>query len=118
MEKAENRLVQIFEELRSRSLIRTRTEMAELMEVDRTTLSSAMNGLARAYTPSIIVKAEQLRTRLLSGDNHTAPATDNKGVFIPPETLEFFNNLSKTIAHQAAIIDRLTSTGEQKKKAE
>lgn len=38
MEKSENRLVQIFEELQGLGLLRTRKEMAELMEVDRTTL--------------------------------------------------------------------------------
>lgn len=113
MENQKNELVTIFEKLRAEGRVQTRRDFAELMEVNYTNLSSAMNGDARAYTPKMISRA-----RALLKDS-PAPSVEQNGVYIPPETLEFINQLSKTIAQQAEIIDRLTaSTGEMKKKAE
>lgn len=108
MEKSENRLVQIFEELRGLNLVRTQKEMAELMEVDRTTLSSAMNGNARTYTSSMVVKAERLRTRLLNGDPAPAPAPPRKVEELSPaEMLRIIGGQADTIRSQQDLIAQL-----------
>ena len=106
MEKSENRLVQIFEELRGLNLVRTQKEMAEMMEVDRSTLSSAMNGNTRTYTTSLVVRAEQLRARLLSGD--PAPAPPRKVEELSPsEMLRIIGGQADTIRSQQEVIARL-----------
>lgn len=74
MEKSDNRLVQIFEELQEKGLVRTKKEYAALLGAGYANLVNAMGGSPVSLTKSIIVKAEQLRTRLLNGDPAHAPA--------------------------------------------
>lgn len=120
MEKSENRLVQIFEELQGLGLLRTRKEMAELMEVDRTTLSSAMNNNSSTYTPSMIVRAEKLRSRLLSGEPAPAPAPappSRVEELSPAEMLRIIGGQADTIRSQQEVIARLLGAAEAKKGA-
>lgn len=114
MDKSDNRLVQIFEELRGLNLVRTQKEMAELMEVDRTTLSSAMNGNTRVYTQSMVVRAERLRTRLLNGESTPAPTPTPKDVAIPSDLLGIIATQAETIRSQQEVIARLTGVETKK----
>lgn len=115
MEKQENRLVQIFEELRAAGICANRTDFAKALGYDRTTVSSAMNGAARAYTPTLVAKAEQLRREQLNGEPQVR---EPKQIVIPEETLELYNNLSRAIEKQAEIIEALLGEKQQKKRAE
>lgn len=118
MDKSDNRLVQIFEELRSLNLVRTQKEMAEMMEVDRTTLSSAMNGNPRVYTQSMVVRAERLRTRLLNGEPTPAAEPPRKiEELSPAEMLRIIGGQADTIRSQQEVIARLIGGVETKKGA-
>ncbi len=115
MEKSDNRLVQIFEELRSAGLVRTQKELAELMEVDRTTLSSAMNGNERMYTTSMVARAERVRRQLLSGDPAPAPApAPPREVNVTPDLLGIIATQAETIRSQQAVIAQLTGVETKK----
>ena len=73
-----------------------------------------MGGSPVSLTKSIIVKAEQLRTRLLCGDPAPAPPR-NVEELSPAEMLRIIGGMAETIQSQQAVIDRLTG-GEQQKK--
>lgn len=113
MEKSDNRLVQIFEELQGLGLVRTQKELAELMEVDRSTLSSAMNGNPRTFTPSMVVRAEKVRTRLLNGDPAPAPPR-NVEELSPAEMLRIIGGQADTIRSQQEVIARLLGADTKK----
>jgi phage repressor protein C with HTH and peptisase S24 domain len=57
-------------------MVRNQTEFADLIEINRTTLSSAMNGRPQALTDSLVAKATKVANELTSRmqePEHTVP---------------------------------------------
>lgn len=118
MEKSENRLVQIFEELRSGGYVATQQEFAELLNVHKSTLSSALSGREGSLNPKIIATAEKVRRQLLSGDPAPAPAPAHKVEELSPaEMLRIIGGQADTIRSQQEVIARLLGAAEAKKGA-
>lgn len=91
-------------------LLRTVKEFAEALEVDPSGLSSAMNGRERNLTPSLIKKVRRwAETVGLEGEKKTQPEgeKEQKGVFIPEETLALYTNLSETCRNLSAIVAQM-----------
>lgn len=117
MEQSENRLVQIFEELRDAGIVTSKGDFAEQLEIHRTTLSSAMNGDPRAYTPSLVAKVESFRRRAL-GLVTPAPAPPSRVEELSPaEMLRIIGGQADTIRSQQEVIARLLGAAEAKKGA-
>ena len=113
MELAENRLVEIFQELQKSGRCRTRKEFAERMGVSYHGLVSAMNGDTRAYTQSLVSKAERL---LNAGTQEPTQPSGPADVVVPGATVQMFRDMAatsrsqqETIAAQAQVIDRLVA---------
>ena len=89
-------------------LCKSRKEFADLLEINYTTLSSAMNGAERMLTESLVGRVRKFsRQNCLDGeqpDPKFPPAQG--GVWIPTETAQLYNNMSETIRIQAEIIAR------------
>lgn len=105
---------EIFEELRDAGKVRTQGEFADLMGVSRNAVSLAMNGREQYLTSSLITKAHRLRQQLLLGErpvetHHVAPERDEApaGIYIPKETIAFYESLAKTAENLSAIVARL-----------
>lgn len=113
MEQSENRLVQIFEELRDRGLVVSRTDFASLLDIHRTTLSSAMNGDPRAYTPNLIAKAESCRRRVLGEVPPPGPGGKVEELS-PAEMLRIIGGQADTIRSQQEVIARLLGADTKK----
>ena len=110
----ENRLVEIFEELRAAGLIRTKKEFAGAMNAGYANVINAMSGAPESLTPSLITRAERCRRQLLGLD---AQAPARREITIPAETLELYTNLSRTAAQLAETLDRLLAAERGKKDA-
>lgn len=113
MKLSENRLAEIFEELQKSGRCRTRKEFAEQMGVSYHGLVSAMNGDTRAYTQSLVSKAERL---LNDGTQEPAQPSGPADVVVPGATVQMFRDMAatsrsqqETIAAQAQVIDRLVA---------
>ena len=111
--KAQEKLAEVYTTLRSRGRVTTKKDFAELLGVAYTTLVAAMNGSEKYDSPKLIARAQALVL------DEPAPAPpQQKELVIPAETLELYNNLSRTVQQQAEIIASLLGGSEQKKRAE
>ena len=88
---------------RNNGLCRTQKEFAALLGDDATSLSSALNGNPRSLTNSLIGKVRNFAISQGLEDG-TTPLPKPGGIYLPPETLDLFNNLSETIRLQAEML--------------
>lgn len=114
MAEQDNRLVEIFGELQRSGRVRTRKEFAEQLGVSYNGLISAMNGDPKAYTSSLVSKAERLLRGGAEQDPAPAQPSAPADVVVPGATVQMFRDLAATsrsqqdtIAAQAAVIERL-----------
>jgi len=115
-------LKDIYGQLRSEGFCATKREFAQLLGVNYSTLINAMSGSPKYANDKIAARAEQLRKNIKEADKskwnaQDAPAPARKEIVIPPETLELYNNLSRTVLQLSETVDRLLG-GETKKRAE
>ena len=92
-------------------LCNNKKEFADLLAMSRTGISAAMNGGDRHLTDKLIQRVRMFaQTNGLEGkkeEAQPAPAQPKgEGVFIPPETLELYNNLSETCRTLSALLAR------------
>lgn len=104
MEEKQEYIRKVFDLARTAGMCRTQKEFAKLLGIDPTGLSLAMNGHARALTDSLVgkIRAFSVEHGLETGK----PAPKPGGVYLPPETLNLFTNLSETIRLQAELLTR------------
>lgn len=105
-------ILKIYNLARLGGLCNTQGEFAELLGVQRTGISAALNGSERHLTQSL-----ENRVRLfaqahnLEGDAHAqaepAAPQQQQGVFIPEGCRQMFENMTETIKLQAKLLDRL-----------
>lgn len=93
-------------------LCSTQKEFAALIGVDRSTMSSALSGKERALTKSLETRVRLFaQAHNLDGDApqpaEPANTSTERGVFLPEETRQMFENLTETIKLQARLLDRL-----------
>lgn len=87
-------------------LCKTQKQFAELLEVDRTGLSSAMNGNEKYLTDSLIRKVRSwARENGLEGDAPQKPKEPD--IVIPAATAKMYENLTETIRLQAEMLSRM-----------
>jgi hypothetical protein len=84
-------------------------EFADLLQVNRTVLSSAMNGNARALTSRFITKVHlfAIDNGLEKDPNFSKPEPPKKQIVIPEETLELYTNISETCRNLSALLARM-----------
>lgn len=109
---------EVFEELRAAGKVRTQAEFADLMGVSRNAVSLAMNGRDKYLTASIVSKAVRLRDQLLKGETPVLPSNmpaerdeEKNGIFIPRETLAFYESLARACENLSGIVSRLMPGG-------
>lgn len=91
----------------SAGLCSTQKEFAELLEIDRTGLSSAMNGSERNLTNSLIKKVRMFAE--VNGLDGGLPALPKKRrtIEIPEETLELYTALAKSVDRLSSMVERM-----------
>ena len=109
---SDNRLVQIFEELRDEGLVRTKKEFAQALGTGYANTINAMSGNPTSLTPSMIVRAEQLLKRMHEGA--PAPAPVHKEVTVSPDLLNIIATQAETIRSQQEVIARLAGVETKK----
>lgn len=111
-----NYVQKIFQAGLGAGVFRTVKQWAELLEVDKSGLSSALNGSERNLTDSLVRKIERwAKDYLPEADNSktrfvlTNPKeqVSARGIFLPEETRAMYENMSETIKIQAQIIAQM-----------
>lgn len=111
----------LYEDLLVAGKVRTKGEFAELLGMGRNTVSLAMNGNEKSLTSALMTRVKALRRRLLEGENKEAPVLPSPasperdeapaGIYIPKETIAFYESLAKTAENLSAIVARLMPGG-------
>ena len=105
-EEKQSYIIRIYNLACARGLCRTKQEFSGLLEMNYSTISSAMNGNERFLTDSLIFKVQKLSRRYqLDGEeaDPMQPPTAG-GVWLPAETAQLYNNMSETIRLQAEML--------------
>ena len=111
MSEKQDYIHKIFMLAKLRGLCRTQKEFAGLLGVDPAGVSMAMNGSDRYLTDSFVGKVRALA--ISEGlEEGTAPMPRPGGIYLPPETLDLFNNLSETIRLQAEMLSQRSRTAQ------
>lgn len=64
---------QVFEQARSAKLVKTRADFADLLEINRSSLSAAMNGNEKYLTDSLEKKVRKFQETYFGGDGDVIP---------------------------------------------
>ena len=84
------------------------SQWAEQLAINRSTLSSAMNGREAACTPSLVrrVRAWAMENGLEESPEQPRPEPQRPPIVIPAETIDLYTNLSRAVADLADIVRR------------
>ena len=108
LDERKDYLQKIYHAALGAGLCRTVKEFAEGLNMDRTGLSAALNGSERNLTESLIKKVQHyaLLNNLESINKPEQQPHQQQGVWIPPETLELYNNIAATCRNLSEILKR------------
>lgn len=115
MEELYERLIAAYNTLRSNGRVHSQHDFAVLLDASDTTVSRAFNKDPRYLTRNIVKRAESLVEGNVSEQPTPAKHTEPKGVFIPAETMDLYNNLSESVRILSETISRMQSDGGEKK---
>lgn len=111
MEKSEKiaLIVDAYNQLRVRGIVRTQGDFARLLGVSQNSLSGAKHGDDRYLTDSLVERVRALVSFHPDVAPHVAVQAreESEGVFIPEKTLELYTSLAKTCDRLSAIVDRM-----------
>ena len=100
-------LTQVYLAARAAGLCKTQAQFADLLEVDRSGLSSAMNGREKNLTDSFIRKIQKW-ARDNGFEGGSAPEEQKApDIVIPAATVKMYENLTETIRLQAEMLARM-----------
>lgn len=109
METKKDYVNRVFNEARALNLCRTQKEFAELISMDKSTLSGALRGYERYLTDNFLRRLQTWEKQVLEPKRGPKPAepAPQPDILIPAATAALYNNMSETIRIQAEIIARL-----------
>ena len=107
MEPKKDFISRIYNQARMRGLCKNQGEFAELLAMNQSTISKALQGDERYLTDNFIrrVKIWAEQTGIEKADERPQPSAPD--IIIPAATANLYNNMSETIRIQAEIIARL-----------
>lgn len=97
-------VVAVYRKALGMGVCRTVKEFSELLDMNVSGISSALNGSERHLTDSLVRKVQRWETQYLNGEG--APKPKRPDVVIPAETLDLYNNMARTIADLSDILRR------------
>lgn len=103
LEEKKEIVVSVYRKALGAGLCRTVKEFAELLEMNVSGVSSALNGSERHLTDSFIAKVTRWERKNLGEDSMKIKRPD---IVIPAETQEMYNNMARAIADLSDILRR------------
>ena len=111
MESKKDYIARVFNDARALGICSKQKEFAELLGMNSSTLSNALNGNERYLSDSIIRRVQAWEQQVLDPRRGDRPAPARPDIVIPAATADLYNNMSETIRIQAEIIARLQAGG-------
>ena len=98
-------LVAIYRKALGLGVVKTVKEFAEALEMNVSTISSALNGSPKHLTESLVKKARRWEERTFPGGE--LPKQEKRpNIVIPAETQDMYNNMARAIADLSDILRR------------
>lgn len=104
-------LNEVFYKAKMAGLCSQKSEFADLLQVNRTGLSAAMNAGGKCLTDFLVSKVRMWAK--VNGLEDAAPEEPKpqRSITIPEETLELYTNLSETCRNLSAILAQYQAAG-------
>ena len=98
-------LTSIYRKALGLGVVKTSKEFAEALEMNVSTISSALNGSPKHLTESLVKKARRWEERTFPGGE--LPKQEKRpDIVIPAETQDMYNNMARAIADLSDILRR------------
>ena len=110
-EEMKNLLWQIYHKACMAGLCSSKSEFAQIVGVDRGSMSTAMNSGGKALTTSLLTKVQMWAQLKGLMNEPQAEPKPQRSVIIPEETLELYNNLSETCRNLSALLMQYQAAG-------
>lgn len=113
MENKKDYIEQVFFAARLQGLCKTQKEFAELLGMNPSSISNALQGKERYLTDNIVRRVQIWERQVLKGEvgarkEMPAPAQDNRpDILIPAATMDLYTSMAKSIDRLTAIVERL-----------
>ena len=108
MELKDNYILNLYNEARVLGLCKTQKEFADLLGMNPSTLSNAIQGKDGYLTDSILRRIQAWENQVLEPKRSGRPKEPERpDIIIPAATADLYNNMSETIRIQAELIARL-----------
>jgi transcriptional regulator with XRE-family HTH domain len=102
-------ITRIFNEARARGLCKNQKQFADLMGMNPSTISNALQGKERYLTKSVVRRFKSWEALAL-GENRPGaqPQQDTRpDILIPAATMDLYTSMAKSIDRLTALVERL-----------
>lgn len=108
MNEKQEFIVGIYERAKARGLVHNQKEFAEALDLNPSTISSAMNGLEKALTDRLVARIQRWAASVdLEGGKPQAPKDERPDIVIPAATMDLYTSMAKSIDRLTALVEML-----------
>lgn len=107
MESKQEYVNRVFNEARARGLCKNQKEFAQLLGMDQSTISNALQGREKYLTDSLVRRVRAWDEQVLNA-YRPAPGTDTRpDLVIPAATIDLYTSMAKSIDRLTALVERM-----------
>ena len=104
MNEKQDYIASVYDEARARGLCHNQKEFAELLMLNPSTISSAINGMERALTDRLVKRVRIWAEANLKEQPKREARPD---IVIPAATMDLYTSMAKSIDRLTALVERL-----------
>ena len=104
MNEKQDYITSVFNEARARGICHNQKEFAELLALNPSTVSSALNGVERSLTDRLVTR---VRTWAAANLAKETPKDSRPDIVIPAATMDLYTSMAKSIDRLTSLVERL-----------
>ena len=104
MNEKKDYIASVFDEARARGLCHNQKEFAELLALNPSTVSSALNGVERSLTDRLVKRVRIWAEANLGKEPKKEARPD---IVIPAATMDLYTSMAKSIDRLTSLVERL-----------
>ena len=113
MESEKDYVSRIFNLARMQGVCRTQGEFAQLLGMNHSTISKALQGDEKYLTANLVKRVKVWAAQVLTPGNAPSATVEDKrpDIIIPAATMDLYTAMAKSIDRLTALVDRLAPDG-------